>query len=67
MKLFAQDPGAFILYRRTYRVRGIHVRLAAEKVVFPRVLKNAQMQGSRNPEGGVATNKERLVATPASW
>jgi hypothetical protein len=23
---------------------------AAEKVVFPRMLKNGQMQGSRNPE-----------------
>jgi hypothetical protein len=25
------------------------------------MFKNAQMQGSRNPEGGVATNKERLL------
>jgi hypothetical protein len=31
------------------------------------MLKNAQMQGPRNPESGVATNKERLLATPASW
>jgi len=29
------------------------------------LLKNAQMQGFRNPERGVATNKERLLATPA--
>jgi hypothetical protein len=34
---------------------------------FSGMLKNAYMQGSRNPEGGVATNKERLIATPASW
>ena len=40
---------------------------AAEKVVFSRLLKKGQMQGSRNPESGVATSKERLLATPASW
>jgi hypothetical protein len=34
--------------------------------LIPRMLKNAQVQGSRNPESGVATNKERLLATPAS-
>ena len=34
---------------------------AAEKVVFSRLLKKGQMQGSRNPESGVATNKERLL------
>ena len=33
----------------------------AEKVIFRRLLKNAQMQGARNPESGVATNKERLL------
>jgi len=37
-----------------------------EKGILPKVLKNARMQGSRNPESGVATNKERLFATPAS-
>ena len=31
-----------------------------------RLVKNAQMQGDRNAESGVATNKERLLATPAS-
>jgi hypothetical protein len=25
------------------------------------------LRGRRNPESGVATNKERLLATPASW
>ena len=40
---------------------------AAEKVIFFRLLKNGQMQGTRNPESGVATNKERHLATPTSW
>jgi hypothetical protein len=30
----------------------------AEKVIFSRMLKNAQMQGAQNPESGVTTNKE---------
>jgi hypothetical protein len=51
-----------------------------EKVIFLRLLKNASRQGrdrapaslspavqAGNPESGVATNKERLLATPASW
>jgi hypothetical protein len=38
-----------------------------EEVIFCRLIKNAWMQGARNPESGVATNKERLLATPASW
>jgi hypothetical protein len=38
-----------------------------EKIIFLRLLKNIQMLGFRNPESGVATNKERLLATPASW
>jgi hypothetical protein len=39
----------------------------AEKLNFLGLIKNAQMQGARNPESGVATSKERLLATPASW
>jgi len=31
---------------------------AAEKVIFFRLLKNGQMQGTRNPESGVTTNKK---------
>ena len=38
-----------------------------EKVIPCRLVKNAQMQGARNPESGVATSKERPLATPASW
>jgi hypothetical protein len=38
-----------------------------EKVIFCRLIKNVRMQGARNPESGVATSKERLLATPASW
>jgi hypothetical protein len=33
-----------------------------EDFIFYRLLKNAQMQGTRNPESGVATNKERLLS-----
>ena len=53
-----------------------HNLAVAEKVLFLRLLKNAQMQGSAslspagqagNPESGVATNKERHLATPTSW
>jgi hypothetical protein len=36
-------------------------------LIFPRLLKKGQMPGSRNPESGVATNKERHLATPTSW
>jgi len=32
-----------------------------KKTFFSRLLKKGQMQGPRNPEGGVATNKERLL------
>jgi len=39
----------------------------AEKVLFIRLLKNPQMRGPRDPESGVATNKERHLATPTSW
>jgi hypothetical protein len=39
----------------------------AGKVIFRRLLKKDQMQRPRNPESGVATNKERLFATPVSW
>ncbi len=39
----------------------------AEKLISSRLIKNVQMQGARNPEGGVATNKERHLATPARW
>jgi len=35
-------------------------------MILPRLLKNVQMLGARNPESGVATNKERLLATPTS-
>jgi len=38
-----------------------------EKLTFFGLTKNAQMQGARNPESGVATNKERLFATPPRW
>ena len=38
-----------------------------EKLIFFRLIKNAQMQGTRNPESGVATNKERHLTTPTSW
>jgi len=36
------------------------------KAISLRLPKNAQMQGPRNPESGVTTNKERLLATLAS-
>ncbi len=41
--------------------------LSANMKLFCRLLKNAQMHGARNSESGVATNKERLIATPTSW
>jgi len=31
---------------------------AAEKIIFSGLLKKGQMQSPRNPESGVATNKE---------
>jgi len=37
-----------------------------EEVILNGLLKKAQVQGARNPESGVATNKERLLATPES-
>ena len=46
---------------------GLPLSFELKKRLFVMLLKNPQMQGSRNPEGGVATNKERLLATPASW
>jgi len=35
--------------------------LFAEKIILTGLLKNAQVQGARIPESGVATNKERLL------
>jgi antitoxin MazE len=46
-----------ILYKSNTVILGSLLRI----IIFPRVLKNAQMQGFRNPESGVATNKERLL------
>jgi hypothetical protein len=40
---------------------------AVEKIISFGLLKKGHMQGPRNLESGVATNKERLLATPASW
>ena len=39
----------------------------AGKLISYGPFKNAPMQGAPNPERGVATNKGRLPATPASW
>jgi len=45
-------------------IKRIEYEDPVEKVIFCRLIKNAQMQGARNPESGVATSKERLLATP---
>jgi len=37
---------------------GVKAEGPFEKFIFLGLIKNAQMQGSRNPESGVATNKE---------
>jgi len=38
-----------------------------ERLPSARLLEAGLRAGRRNPESGVATNKERLLATPASW
>ena len=59
LRLRKNIPDLGLLGKRVAKGEGISWLL--EKVVICRLLKNAQVQGARNPESGVATNKEQLL------
>jgi hypothetical protein len=55
------------IFNRGNRLKRKEDQQFAEKLNFLRLIKNGQMQGARSSESGVATKKERLLATPARW
>ena len=55
-----------VLSLHNYAAHFVKCYQFVENIISLRLVKNAQMQGARNPESGVATNKERLLATPTS-